>query len=204
MKQHEINYSIALATYIGDEGFAKRLKNEQFRSFVMSQKEFIKNFLLTGYSIMDEQMDTQLNILSEPKPLSQYSQENNIHQTNPENHSSSYYQPTSEIPQTPPPAKFNTANTANTGSKNNVTLTDIEKFIQQLIIEKTGYPIDMVLFDVDLDDELGIDTVKKMEILADIGTHYQLKVKRDLNLSKLTTIQSIAEIVHKEITFNAA
>jgi hypothetical protein len=201
MKQHEINYSIALATYIGDEGFAKRLKNEQFRSFVMSQKEFIKNFLLTGYSIMDEQMDTPLNILSEPKPLSQYSQDSSARQATQENHSSSYYQSTNSTSQNPPPAKFNTGNTS---SKSNITVNDIEKFIQQLIIEKTGYPIEMVLFDVDLDDELGIDTVKKMEILAEIGTHYQLKVKRDLNLSKLTTIQSIAEIVHQEIVFNAA
>ncbi len=41
-----------------------------------------------------------------------------------------------------------------------------------LVAEKTGYPIDMLDLDLDLEADLGVDTVKQAEVIATIREAY--------------------------------
>ena len=36
----------------------------------------------------------------------------------------------------------------------------------QVVAEKTGYPVEMLELDMQLDDDLGIDSIKRVEILS--------------------------------------
>ena len=48
-----------------------------------------------------------------------------------------------------------------------------------LVAEKTGYPVDMLDLDLDLEADLGVDTVKQAEVFAAIREAYN--IPRDEN-----------------------
>ena len=48
-----------------------------------------------------------------------------------------------------------------------------------LVAEKTGYPVDMLDLDLDLEADLGVDTVKQAEVIASIREAYN--IPRDEN-----------------------
>ncbi len=52
--------------------------------------------------------------------------------------------------------------------------------ILALVVEKTGYPKDMLDLDLDLEADLGVDTVKQAEMFAAIREIYN--IPRDENL----------------------
>ena len=52
--------------------------------------------------------------------------------------------------------------------------------ILALVVEKTGYPRDMLDLDLDLEADLGVDTVKQAELFAAIRETYN--IPRDPNL----------------------
>ena len=52
--------------------------------------------------------------------------------------------------------------------------------ILELVVEKTGYPRDMLDLDLDLEADLGVDTVKQAEMFAAIRETYG--IPRDDNL----------------------
>ena len=45
--------------------------------------------------------------------------------------------------------------------------------ILALVVEKTGYPQDMLDLDLDLEADLGVDTVKQAEMFAAIRAAYK-------------------------------
>jgi malonyl CoA-acyl carrier protein transacylase len=77
---------------------------------------------------------------------------------------------------------------------------DITGEITAMIAEQTGYTIDMLEPDLDLEVDLGIDTVKQVETFGKITKEYGLSVPEDINLSELNTISKISEYIQAEIT----
>jgi malonyl CoA-acyl carrier protein transacylase len=65
--------------------------------------------------------------------------------------------------------------------------------VREIIAEQTGYTTDMLEDDLDLEADLGIDTVKQVEIFAKAATHFGLAVPEDLKLRDLNTIAKLAE-----------
>src|SRR5690349_8261993 len=43
-----------------------------------------------------------------------------------------------------------------------------EKVLLEVVSEKTGYPLDMLELDMDLESDLGIDSIKRVEILSGV------------------------------------
>ncbi len=43
---------------------------------------------------------------------------------------------------------------------------DLQQLLVQVVAEKTGYPEDVIALDIDLEADLGIDSIKKIEILS--------------------------------------
>ncbi|MCZ7667968.1 MAG: phosphopantetheine-binding protein [Chloroflexi bacterium] len=62
------------------------------------------------------------------------------------------------------------------------TRDSIAPQIITLIAEQTGYPEDMLDLDLDLEADLGIDTVKQAETFAAIRKEFDIPLREDLNL----------------------
>lgn len=66
--------------------------------------------------------------------------------------------------------------------------------VRELIAEKTGYPTDMLEDDMDLEGELGVDSIKQVEILSALREqHPDLPEVDPESLTELRTIRNIAD-----------
>ncbi len=61
-----------------------------------------------------------------------------------------------------------------------------------IVAEKTGYPKEMLDFDLDLEADLGIDTVKQAEMFASVRAAYN--IPRDENM-KLRDFPTLAHVI---------
>ncbi|MDY0221195.1 MAG: SDR family NAD(P)-dependent oxidoreductase [Desulfobacterium sp.] len=68
---------------------------------------------------------------------------------------------------------------------------DTIQAIKEIIAEQTGYSTDMLEQDLDLEADLGIDTVKQVEIFAKAASHFGLDVPEDVKLRELSTIAKL-------------
>ena len=55
-----------------------------------------------------------------------------------------------------------------TPSSTDIESSLIEKILLEIVAEKTGYPVEMLDLDMELDSDLGIDSIKRVEILSDL------------------------------------
>ncbi len=69
---------------------------------------------------------------------------------------------------------------------------DVKERILALVVEKTGYPKDMLDLDLDLEADLGVDTVKQAEMFAAIREIYN--IPRDEN-RKLRDYPTLAHVI---------
>jgi acyl carrier protein len=70
---------------------------------------------------------------------------------------------------------------------------DLEQLLFQIVADKTGYPLEMLEFDMDLESGLGIDSIKRVEILS--ALQEQLPSSINLNTTEMTTLHTLGEIV---------
>jgi len=68
----------------------------------------------------------------------------------------------------------------------------IKAKVLEIVAEKTGYPIDMLDLDLDLEADLGIDTVKQAEMFASVRAAFS--IPRDENL-KLRDFPTLARVI---------
>ena len=68
--------------------------------------------------------------------------------------------------------------------------------VLSVVAEKTGYPQDMLELDLDLEADLGIDTVKQAETFASIREAFAIPVQEGLNLRDYPTLASVVGFVH--------
>ena len=69
---------------------------------------------------------------------------------------------------------------------------EVKERVLALVVEKTGYPQDMLDLDLDLEADLGVDTVKQAEIFATIREIYN--IPRDEN-RKLRDYPTLAHVI---------
>ena len=69
----------------------------------------------------------------------------------------------------------------------------LPELLRQLVSDRTGYPVDVIDVNADLEADLGIDSIKRVEILGTLrNQHPELQ---DINLELLTASRTIAQIV---------
>ncbi|MBI4925481.1 MAG: hypothetical protein HY843_06105 [Bdellovibrio sp.] len=73
------------------------------------------------------------------------------------------------------------------------------KEVTLLFSEKTGYPEEMLESNLDLEADLGIDTVKQMEILGMIRLKYQLELKEGFSLKQTPSLQTVADMIYAQL-----
>ncbi|MEA3306326.1 MAG: acyltransferase domain-containing protein, partial [Elusimicrobiota bacterium] len=81
----------------------------------------------------------------------------------------------------------------------------IKEDILNMLTDKTGYPKDMLEIDLDMEADLGIDTVKQAELFASMREHFKLPKNDNLSLKDYPTIRHCVKFVMdgKGISANA-
>ncbi|MBD3192858.1 MAG: SDR family NAD(P)-dependent oxidoreductase [Candidatus Heimdallarchaeota archaeon] len=75
---------------------------------------------------------------------------------------------------------------------------ETKKKVLQLFTEKTGYPEDMLELDLDLEADLGIDTVKQIELFALALDEFQLPRDDQINPSDFSTLADIVNYLARK------
>jgi acyl carrier protein len=68
--------------------------------------------------------------------------------------------------------------------------------VLEIVAAKTGYPEDMLELDLDLEADLGIDTVKQAETFQAIREAYGIPLQENLALRDYPTLQSVIGFVY--------
>jgi acyl transferase domain-containing protein/acyl carrier protein/phosphopantetheinyl transferase/NAD(P)-dependent dehydrogenase (short-subunit alcohol dehydrogenase family) len=70
--------------------------------------------------------------------------------------------------------------------------------IVAIVVQKTGYPPDMLELDADLESDLGIDTVKQVELFASARGEFDLPRDDSVNLKDFSTLRRIIDYVARK------
>jgi acyl carrier protein len=68
-----------------------------------------------------------------------------------------------------------------------------------IVAEKTGYPSDMLELDLDLEADLGVDTVKQAEVFAMVREEFKIPRKDDLKLRDYPTLRHVIGFVKQSL-----
>ncbi len=79
-------------------------------------------------------------------------------------------------------------------STTNVDLSDLATNLLAITSEKTGYPVEMLEMDMDMEADLGIDSIKRVEIMGALQEMYPDLPKSD-NVEELSELRTIGQIV---------
>ena len=71
----------------------------------------------------------------------------------------------------------------------------VTKEVVAMVAEKTGYPEDMLELDLDMEADLGIDTVKQAEMFATMRDHYGIAQQEGIQLKDYPTIRHCIKFV---------
>jgi len=81
-------------------------------------------------------------------------------------------------------------------SKPAATGDSVKERVLALVAEKTGYPVDMLDLDLDLEADLGVDTVKQAEVMATIRETYGIARDDQIKLRDFPTLAHVIRFVH--------
>ncbi|PTM15106.1 MAG: polyketide-type polyunsaturated fatty acid synthase PfaA [Bacteroidetes bacterium] len=91
---------------------------------------------------------------------------------------------------TPAPAAVSTPAPTTTG----LDLTELTAKLLAVVSEKTGYPAEMLDLSMDMEADLGIDSIKRVEIFGALTQQYP--AMSGINPNELTELRTLAEIVN--------
>ena len=74
---------------------------------------------------------------------------------------------------------------------------DVKERLLELVVEKTGYPKDMLDLDLDLEADLGVDTVKQAELFAAIREIYGIPRDDNRKLRDYPTLAHVIRFVYE-------
>jgi malonyl CoA-acyl carrier protein transacylase len=80
-------------------------------------------------------------------------------------------------------------------SAGSVNEADVLQNVVQLVAAKTGYPADMLEPDLDMEADLGIDTVKQAELFGEVRAAYSIPMVEGLLIKDYPTLRKVAGFV---------
>ncbi|MFK8056365.1 MAG: beta-ketoacyl synthase N-terminal-like domain-containing protein [Saprospiraceae bacterium] len=83
--------------------------------------------------------------------------------------------------------------TAQASAKTGIDLTKLTSSLLQVVSEKTGYPAEMLELNMDMEADLGIDSIKRVEIFGALTKQHP--EMSGINPNELTELRTLAEIV---------
>ncbi|MCG6920680.1 MAG: SDR family NAD(P)-dependent oxidoreductase [Acidobacteria bacterium] len=100
---------------------------------------------------------------------------------------------TPPIPAAPPPTPTATLSAAPSAPSPE---DPVVQKVLQIVSDKTGYPSDMLEMDLDLEADLGVDTVKQAETFAAVRDEYGIERQENMQLRDFPTLQHVVKFVH--------
>ncbi len=94
--------------------------------------------------------------------------------------------PTFSTPEPPPPVASPAASETDA----------VQKRVLELVSEKTGYPVEMLDLELDLEADLGVDTVKQAELFAAVRGEYGIPRDETLKLRDFPTLAHVIQFVY--------
>ncbi|HUU77578.1 MAG TPA: SDR family NAD(P)-dependent oxidoreductase [candidate division Zixibacteria bacterium] len=82
--------------------------------------------------------------------------------------------------------------------------SEITRIITDLISEKTGYPTEMIEPNMELEEDLGIDTVKQAEIFGILRAKWNLPREEGILIQDYSTVTKITDYITKRIAESAS
>ncbi len=82
------------------------------------------------------------------------------------------------------------------------TKSELESYLINFVVEQTGYPEDMVDMDADLEGDLGIDSIKKAQLLGELNEMFHFSVEADrqnMSLDDFPTLGAIRDFMCKRL-----
>jgi len=79
-----------------------------------------------------------------------------------------------------------------------LTMDDLKEIILDIVSDKTGYPVDMLGMDMDLEADLSIDSIKRMEIIAALREKLNFSDEIDASeeaLEKMASIKTLNAMI---------
>ena len=76
------------------------------------------------------------------------------------------------------------------------TNDSIKEKVLEIVAEKTGYPKEMLDLDLDLEADLGIDTVKQAEMFVAIRAAYSIPRDEKMKLRDFPTLAHVIKFAH--------
>jgi acyl carrier protein len=81
------------------------------------------------------------------------------------------------------------------------TLTELQSAMLEVVSEKTGYPVATLELDMDIEADLGIDSIKRVEILGAMQARFtDLPEVKPEQLGALRTLQEVVDYLRREKT----
>ncbi|MFG0296708.1 MAG: beta-ketoacyl synthase N-terminal-like domain-containing protein [Maioricimonas sp. JB045] len=104
-------------------------------------------------------------------------------------------EPVAAVPAPAAPATAPSAGEASSG----LDREEVARFMVEYVIDETGYPAEMVEMDADLEADLGIDSIKKAQLIGELAENFSLThlagSVTDLSLDDFPTLEAILEFV---------
>jgi len=145
------------------KNFNELIKNQEFQEYLTAQKDLVSNLLITGFVLNNVSKEVE-EIKESEKPVVKP-----IDLTN-------------ELIAVKPSAPEQLFNTES-----------IMATVTNICSEITGYPKEMLDPKLDLEADLGIDTVKQMEILSILKDKYNHMIEESFVLSSTPTINDVTK-----------
>lgn len=95
-----------------------------------------------------------------------------------------------DTPADAPPADAKAGEARNSA----ISIDDLASGLLSIVAEKTGYPLDMLDLDMDLEADLGIDSIKRVEILGSLEESFPSLPQPDMEV--LSQTRTLQEILH--------
>ncbi len=79
----------------------------------------------------------------------------------------------------------------------------VGKILLEIVADKTGYPVDMIKLDMELEADLGIDSIKRVEILSSLQERIPgLDASDTSKLTAIKTLNEVISITHEDLASN--
>lgn len=165
-----------LAAFFSQADFDKKILDPTFRQYVLSQKNNILKILDTGFTLVSTVSDISNVSTVQPTDLG-------------------FVEPASLLSASSPKQEP----VVDLLSKATSSQVDVLSTVRQICSEKTGYPLDFLESQLDLEADLGVDTIKQMEIVAAIREHFSLPKKEGFSLKDVPTIEKLSAFVQAQL-----
>jgi acyl transferase domain-containing protein/NAD(P)-dependent dehydrogenase (short-subunit alcohol dehydrogenase family)/acyl carrier protein len=111
--------------------------------------------------------------------------------------------PPSPVPSTPTVSSLAQVSAEANPAESAASEDPIKKKVLAIVAEKTGYPEDMLDLDLDLEADLGVDTVKQAEMFAAVRAAYKIPRDETLKLRDFPTLAHVIKFAHERSAVNA-